>query len=139
MRFSARSEERTEVNLTPLIDVVFLLLIFFMVTTTFNQQARLRVELPEASETVVESDRDHLEIIIDRSGAYFIDEKKLLDNRASTIVAALQKLMSEAPADTTLIIRADANTPHQSVVTAMDAAARAGLIKVSIATSNADQ
>ncbi len=134
MNFSRAEEDRLEVNLTPLIDVVFLLLIFFMVTTTFNQQAELRVDLPEASSEEQALEVVPIEITIDKSGYYFVNGNSLLDNKATTLYQSLQKIVSDNK-ERGVIIRADATTPHQAVVTAMDTIARVGISKVSIATS----
>lgn len=134
MNFSRAETDRLEVNLTPLIDVVFLLLIFFMVTTTFNQQAELRVDLPEASVQKQSLDVVQIEITIDHTGMYFVNGTSLVNNEANTLLQSLQKIVSDDK-DRGVIIRADATTPHQAVITAMDAVARLGITKLSIATS----
>jgi biopolymer transport protein ExbD len=134
MNFSRAETDRLEVNLTPLIDVVFLLLIFFMVTTTFNQQAELRVDLPEASAEEQSLDVIPIEITIDPTGMYFVNGTNLVNNEAKTLMQSLQKIVSDDK-DRGVIIRADAATPHQAVITAMDTVARLGITKLSIATS----
>jgi len=134
MNFSRVETDRLEVNLTPLIDVVFLLLIFFMVTTTFNQQAELRVDLPEASVQKQSLDVVQIEITIDHTGMYFVNGTSLVNNEANTLLQSLQKIVSDDK-DRGVIIRADATTPHQAVITAMDTVARLGITKLSIATS----
>ncbi len=134
MNFSRTETDRLEVNITPLIDVVFLLLIFFMVTTTFNQQAELRVDLPEASSEEQSLDVLPIEITIDTSGAYYVNGVSLLNNEASTLMRSLQKIISDDK-DRGVIIRADASTPHQAVITAMDTVSRLGITQLSIATS----
>lgn len=134
MNFSRTESDRLEVNITPLIDVVFLLLIFFMVTTTFNQQAELRVDLPEASSEEQSLDIVPIEITIDSSGAYYVNGLSLANNKAITLMNSLQKIVSEDK-DRGVIIRADASTPHQAVITAMDTVSRLGVTQLSIATS----
>lgn len=134
MNFSRTESDRLEVNITPLIDVVFLLLIFFMVTTTFNQQAELRVDLPEASSEEQSLEVVPIEITIDSSGAYFVNGLSLANNKAITLMNSLQKIVSEDK-DRGVIIRADASTPHQAVITAMDTVSRLGITQLSIATS----
>ena len=134
MNFSRAETDRLEVNLTPLIDVVFLLLIFFMVTTTFNQQAELRVDLPEASSEEQPLEVTPIEITIDKSGAYYVNGAGLVNNEASTLMQSLQKIVKDSK-DRGVVISADAATPHQAVITAMDTVARLGISKVSIATS----
>jgi len=134
MNFTRAEEERLDVNITPLIDVVFLLLIFFMVTTTFNQQAELRVDLPEASSEEQALEVIPIEITIDPSGTYFVNGQNLAKNNAKALLQSLQKIVA-GHKDKRVIIRADANTPHQAVVTAMDTVAKVGVSKLSIATS----
>ena len=112
MKFSLDEDDRTDVSLTPLIDVVFLLLIFFMVTTTFNQHANLRVELPDASNAVQSNEDNKVEVIIDKNGQYFIDGTSLLDQQARTLVTALGKVVKDRKTEK-ILIRADAQAPHQ--------------------------
>jgi len=134
VRFRERATEEVDINLTPLIDVVFLLLIFFMVTTTFNRQAALKVDLPEATAAALEQPDDRLELVIDREGRYYLNGSPLVNTQAKTLVAALRQA-AQGRTELPMVIRADARTPHQAVVTAMDSAARIGLTRLSIATS----
>ncbi len=129
-------EETVEVNLTPLIDVVFLLLIFFMVTTTFDRHAKLKVSLPESSEKATQQQSDPLVLSIDAKGNYFINGRQVVNQSLDTLKQALQKVIGENT-DMALVLRADANTPHKAVVRAMDAASQLGLTKLSIATVEA--
>ena len=135
MKFTLDDEDKTDVSLTPLIDVVFLLLIFFMVTTTFNQHANLRVDLPEASNAVQSDEVLKIEIIIDKNGQYYIDGLSLLDQQERTLINALSKVVQKNKTEK-ILIRADAQAPHQSVVSVMDAAGKLGLTQISIATSS---
>jgi len=128
-----RSDERVDVNLTPLIDVVFLLLIFFMVSTTFDRHAKLKVELPEASARTEQQLEDPVVLSIDAKGNYFIDDRQVVNTQLETLKIALQKTVADKK-DVSLVLRADAKTPHQSVVRAMDAASQLGLTRLSIAT-----
>jgi biopolymer transport protein ExbD len=129
-----RSDERVDINLTPLIDVVFLLLIFFMVSTTFDRHAKLKVELPEASARTQQQQQDEPVVLsIDAKGNYFIDDRQLVNTSLDTLKIALQKTVADKK-DVSLVLRADAKTPHQSVVRAMDAASQLGLTRLSIAT-----
>ena len=134
-----RSEERVDINLTPLIDVVFLLLIFFMVSTTFDRHARLKVSLPESSAKTTLQQHKPLFLSIDAKGNYFINDRQVVNKSLSTLKQAIQKSIAEniAIQDVSLVLRADANTPHQAVVRAMDAASQLGLSKLSIATVEA--
>ena len=128
-----RSDERVDVNLTPLIDVVFLLLIFFMVSTTFDRHAKLKVELPEASARTEQQLEEPVVLSIDAKGNYFINDRQVVNTQLETLKIALQKTVADKK-DVSLVLRADAKTPHQSVVRAMDAASQLGLTRLSIAT-----
>jgi biopolymer transport protein ExbD len=133
LKFRRQSREEVGINLTPLIDVVFLLLIFFMVSTTFNRETQLSIDLPEAEGKAVEVSEEQIEILIDESGRYRINGKGLVDNRMRTLQAAIYKISA---GDTTLpmIITADAQAAHQDVVRAMDAAGQMGFVHLSITT-----
>lgn len=136
MKLSKTQHEEPEINLTSLIDVVFLLLIFFMVSTTFERQAALKIDLPEASSEPSVEERERLEIVINEEGRYFVDGNELINTRSETLMDALSAAVGE-DRDQPLTIRADARTPHQSVVTAMDAASQMGFVNLSIATTPA--
>lgn len=133
MNLKPDRSDNIDLNLTPLIDVVFLLLIFFMVSTTFDQQSKLKIDLPEASASATEPKQESVIIAIDASGRFFINDRQLVNTQLDTLKIALQKTVGENR-DTPLILRADAKTPHESVVKAMDAAAQLGLTRLSIAT-----
>lgn len=134
MNFRDRRQDDLGLDITPLIDVVFILLIFFMVSTTFQQQSELQIQLPEAQHTSQHEPGDPLVIFISAAGQYAVGGRELTDNRRSTLVDALARAV-EGSADRPLVIRADAQTPHQAVVRAMDVAAQLGLDRLSIATA----
>ena len=121
------------VDITPLIDVVFLLLIFFMVSTTFEKQAKLKIDLPEASAKAQLQESQSVVIAIDAQGHYHINDRQLVNSQKETLKLALQKTVGDNK-ETSLILRADGRTPHQAVVNAMDVAAQLGLTRLSIAT-----
>ena len=133
MNLRPHKREQPDINLTPLIDVVFLLLIFFMVSTTFDRHAKLKVELPEASAKTEQQLEDPVVLSIDAKGNYFIDDRQVVNTQLETLKIALQKTVADKK-DVSLVLRADAKTPHQSVVRAMDAASQLGLTRLSIAT-----
>ena len=134
MQLRASSHEDPEVSMTSLIDVVFLLLIFFMVSTTFEHQSRIQIELPEATAEPTEIEEESLEIMIDSQGRYFIGEQQVVNTELKTLKAAIAKSVGDREG-ITVIIRADANTPHQSVIRALDATSQLGLVHISLATS----
>ena len=138
MKFRRQKKVDDNVNLTPLIDVVFLLLIFFMVSTTFTKESHLILDLPEADGEVVEAPVDGIEILIGKNGDYTINGKQLINRQLKTLMRSLEEVSlgnSELP----LTITADANTSHQSVVTAMDAAGKMGFIHLKITTKQPDE
>ena len=133
LRVSGKSDDH-EISLTSLIDVVFLLLIFFMVSTTFEHQAVLKVDLPEAKNVTAPEDQPNsFELVIDAKGQFYLNDRQLLDGKRSTLEAAF---IEAAGDDRTIpvILRADAETPHHFVVTAMDVTAQLGFKRLSIAT-----
>jgi biopolymer transport protein ExbD len=129
----SRADE-PEINLTPLIDVVFILLIFFMVSTTFEHESEINIELPEASAEPVEETEQVLEIVVDAEGRYFIDEQQVVNTELETLKTAIGKALGERE-EMPVVIRADRQTPYQSVVRAMDAISQLGLVHMSLATS----
>ena len=127
-----------ELNITPLIDVVFLLLIFFMVSTTFDKQAELNIELPEASGKVTPSEQFKIEIGIDGEGRYFINKRSIKDDSLVTLKRALELTMADHK-EPKLIISADRKTPHEAVIRAMDAARQVGLTHLTFATRQSSE
>ena len=122
-----------DLNVTPLIDVVFLLLIFFMVSTTFERESQIQVQLPEASsEAEPQTPPRALDITIDREGRFYVNQLEVINTEIDTLKRALEKVAmqeSELP----VIITADAQTPHQAVMTAMDAASQLGYQRMTFA------
>ena len=135
MKFARRKRSEVEVNLTPLIDVVFLLLIFFMVSTTFTKNTQLSIDLPEADAEVSQVSEKQVEVTITRAGDYAVNEVVLVNNDLTTLKRAIEQV-SGGDNTIPLIITADSATPHQSVVRAMDAAGQLGFIRLSITTRN---
>lgn len=137
MKFKRAHREELELNLTPLIDVVFLLLIFFMVSTTFQKESEISLQLPRASDNPNATDADKVEVVINALGQFYVNDQELLTNDVASLQTALEQV-SGGNREMPLSIRADAQTPHQSVVIAMDAAAKLGMLRMSIATSRSD-
>lgn len=136
MNLRPSPSEEPELNMTSLIDVVLLLLIFFMVSTTFIDESRIEIQLPQAStEAPPQVEGAPIEITITASGEYRVNGKTLLNNSATTLSAAITKLAGDAH-DNPVTIRADARTTHQSVVTAMDVVGRLGFRGINMATVN---
>ena len=132
MKFKQVRRELPALNLTPLIDIVFLLLIFFMVTTSFSRETRLLVSLPEASGSV-ENAAESIEVLVDREGGYAINGRRLVNAEVDSLVRGLE-LESGGDVSLLVVLVADAEVQHQSVVSAMEAIGRAGFTSLSIAT-----
>jgi biopolymer transport protein ExbD len=122
-----------DISLTPLIDVVFLLLIFFMVSTSFNRESEISVDLPVATAQEKESEQTPIDLTIDREGRFYINGKRVINTQVTTLIKAL-KLVIKDQEQPALLISADGKTPHQAVVTAMDAARTVGITHLSLAT-----
>ena len=139
MNFRTTEPESVDTNLTPLIDVVFLLLIFFMVTTTFDKNAKIKIELPTAASSAPESQQNILELLVDSQGRYYIDNHEVLNSAPETLFQALSESLDKRDKTPSLIITADANANYQSVITAMDIAGRLHLTNFSLATTQSER
>ena len=139
MKFRRKARENVEINLASLIDVVFILLLFFVVTTTFTRETQLKVDLPEAASGTPPEDTalKQMEVLISAEGSYSLNGQALLKSDLDGLMAALGK---ESGGDNSLplSISADAKTPHQAVITAMDAAGKMGFSHLRITTVEAE-
>lgn len=131
---SARREEDFEINVISLIDVLLTLLMFFVLTTTFVQHAAMKVTLPQADSSEQVEQPDTLTVLIDRDGRYFIDNNEVLNPGLDSLKEAIAQVAGDNRARP-VMLRADAMTPHQAVVTAMDALGELGFSRLSIATT----
>ena len=137
MNLRRGEHEEPELNLISLIDVVLLLLIFFMVSTTFVDESRIKLQLPQAStEPAPEQKKDPIEVAVTASGEYRVNGQTLINTSPATLSAAVSKAGRRERATLPITIRADARATHQSVVTAMDVLGRLGFRAISIATVN---
>ncbi len=136
MNLRTPRREEPDINLIPLIDVVFMLLIFFMVTTTFNRDAGLEIQLPTADAEQAEAKADTIEITIDAEGRYYVNQRVLINTQLDTLKRAIEQTAGERR-DVPFVISADAKTPHQAVVSAMEAAAQLGFVRITFATQQA--
>ena len=134
MNLQSRSKEEPEINLTSLIDVVLLLLVFFMVSTSFVREAEINLRLPEASaEPQPRTENEALEITISQTGTFAVNGRQLLNNDRRNLRAAIERLTGDKR-DMPVLIRADAETSLQAAVTAMDVAGQLGFVNVNIVT-----
>jgi biopolymer transport protein ExbD len=139
MNLQSRSREEPEINLTSLIDVVLLLLVFFMVSTSFVREAEIAIRLPEATaESQPETTAEVLEISITESGNFAVNGRSLINNERRTLRAAIERLIGNRR-DIPVIIRADAQSAHQDTVTAMSVAGDLGFVEINIATVTAPE
>ena len=132
MKFRATLPDTPEINLTALIDVVFLLLIFFMVTTTFEWRSELRIELPTASAQEKTNHDAMVAVVIDAAGHVRVDGHQVEGAEAPALRRALVNA-ARGLDSVQVVVSADARTPHQSVVTVMDAARQVGLYRLTFA------
>ncbi len=131
---TSQQEDDVEINLTALIDVVFTLIIFFVVTTSFNNRSALKITLPSSSASQTEAQKKPLMILVDRNGNYYVGDVALVRSDLPNLKEAIRQ---QAGMDTerAVLIQADAKANHQSVITVMDAAGQLGFRKLSIATT----
>jgi biopolymer transport protein ExbD len=134
MRIGAARQDEFEINVISLIDVMLTLLMFFVMTTTFVQHSAMKVALPEASETAQEMLQNPLVVMIGSDSRFYVDNNEVLDPNVDTLKDAITRVAGD-DRERTVILRADGMTPHQAVVTAMDALGQLGFTHLSIATS----
>jgi biopolymer transport protein ExbD len=134
MKLQSRSREEPDINVISLVDVLLVLVMFFMVSTTFLRETEISLVLPEAStEASAEPSQESLEIMITEGGTYLVNGRELVNSERRTLRAAIERLIGDKR-DMPVMIRADAAATHQSVITAMDVAGQLGFVKINIAT-----
>ena len=134
MRLGNKEIDEPEINLISLIDVLFCLILFLVLTTSFNQRAALKLQLPQAQAGVVPDVGQPLIVLVDVDGKFFIGNNEVLKTDVASLKEAIIRVAGDDRSQT-VILRADGRTPHQSVVTAMDALGQLGFVKLSIATT----
>jgi biopolymer transport protein ExbD len=134
-----RAKEDPEINLISLIDIALLLVIFFMLSSTFIQEGRLKIELPQASLVPTGKQKsDPLVVTVTQAGVYRVNDKELINNSPDTLRAAILEV-SGADRNRPVTVRADGRATHQSVVSAMDVLGKLGFVKINIATVEESQ
>ena len=136
MRIAARERDDFDINVIPLIDVMLTLLMFFVVTATFEQKALMKVVLPQASAQATNARDEALTVLIDKDGHFFVGPNEVLNPGIDTLKAAIASAAGE-DRNRQVTVRADGRTPHQSVITAMDALGQLGFSRLTIATTPA--
>ena len=131
---SARPQDEPDINLVSLIDVLFCLILFLVLTTSFNQRAAMRLQLPQAAAGIVPDERPPLIILVDVDGRFFVGNTEVARRDLGSLKAAIAQAAGNDRTQP-IVLRADGRTPHQSVVTAMDALGQLGFTRLSIATT----
>ncbi len=129
-----RADDTPEINLIPLIDVMLVLLIFFVVTTTFDSRSVLKLELPRADGQPAEAQAKALSVLVNAQGRYFVGDQEVLRTDVESLKQALRDVAGE-DRERSILLRADARTQHQAVITALDALGQLGFRRVAIATA----
>lgn len=134
MKFRRPATDSLDINLTPLIDCLLFLIIFFMLSTTFTKASKLQISLPEAKgDAAATAPTNNIEVSVSASGDYAVNGQVLASKKATSLRSAIEKI-SEGNRDIPFMISADGNTPHQAVVTVMDVAGQMGFQSLSIST-----
>lgn len=129
-----RADDEPEINLVPMIDVILCLIIFFVVTTTFDSRAVLRLQLPRADGEPTPTQVQPLSVLVNADGRYFVGDREVLRTDTEALKRSIADVAGEDRARPVLL-RADARTPHQAVVTAYEAVGQLGFKQVMIATA----
>ena len=135
MQFRVRRSEEPEINVTSLIDVVLLLVVFFMLSSNFSSEGRLRIRLPQASSVPTQQhSADPLVVTVSATGSYLVNGRELINTSPDTLRDAIIKSAGAGSRNVPVTIRADGRATHQSVVTAMDVLGRLGFTQMNLAT-----
>ncbi len=138
MNLRPQRRDQVSLDMTPLIDVVFLLLIFFMVSTTFDKQTAVKVDLPEAQSIAEKTQEDRIMVVVDGRGHIYINDRELINNEVDTVKRTLLKI-ADGNRDIPVIVRVDKSAPFQAPMTVMDAAAQAQLSRLSFVARQASE
>ncbi len=134
MRLQSRSRDEPEINVISLVDVLLVLVLFFMVSTSFLRETEISLHLPEATTNQnAEAPSEALQIMVTQNGSYLVNGRELVNNERRTLRAAIERLIG-TKRDMPVFIRADAAATHQAVITALDVAGQLGFVKINIAT-----
>lgn len=133
MKFKRSQVEDIQINLTPMIDSLLFILVFLLLSTTFNQQSRLNLTLPDAQGVPPKQYDQKIEVMVDSSGHYAVNGQALSSKEVADLSAAI-KQVAEDRRDLMFIIAADAKATHQDVIRVMDTAGQLGFVNVNIST-----
>jgi biopolymer transport protein ExbD len=133
MNLRRNQVDEPELNVIPLLDIVFILLIFFIVTTSFNRDTEINITLPVADADPLVVERKIIEISIDADGLFYVNGHGVISSELETLKLAIKKIAEDFQ-DPPIVISADAKTPHQAVITAMNAVQQLGFVHLTFAT-----
>jgi len=133
VNFRARRRDEPEIMLIPLIDILLMLLIFFMLSTTFQRASEIEIVLPQAVTDAPPADEFVMQVTVDQEGSYYVNGQRVLNTKLETLKKAMQEVAGDRK-DPPIILSADAQTPHQAVITVMDAARQLGFVHLNFAT-----
>lgn len=129
-----RAHDEPHIDLVPLIDVILVLIIFFVVTTTFDARSTLQIQLPTASDQNNPEPPRSLSVLVNADGRYFINDQEVLRTDVESVKQTIAQVAGD-DREQTVLLRADARTPYQAVVTAQDALGQLGFRRIAIATA----
>jgi biopolymer transport protein ExbD len=136
MKFQRKKREKVDITLISLIDVLFVLLLFFMISTTFNRYTEIKLKLPEADVQEAENNDKTITLEIDADGIYYLEQDGHAHRLVNQDKPGLQNELSKLPDSNKgapFVISADGKTPHQAVITALEAAGNAGFSHITFA------
>ncbi|MDM1756567.1 MULTISPECIES: biopolymer transporter ExbD [Acinetobacter] len=133
MKFKRKSVEDLHINLTPMIDCLLFILVFLLLTTTFTQQSRINLSLPDAQGVPPKDYQHKIEVVVDSSGHYAVNGQALSSKETADLSTAI-KQTSQDRRDLMFVIAADAKATHQDVIRVMDVAGQLGFVNINIST-----
>lgn len=133
MKFKRRSVEDIHINLTPMIDCILFILVILLLTTTFQQQSRLNLSLPDAQGVPPKEFNHKVEVMVDSSGHYAVNGQALSSKEVPDLIAAIKQAANDRR-DLMFVIAADAAATHQDVIRVMDVAGQLGFVNINIST-----
>jgi len=133
MRFKRRTVEDIHINLTPLIDCLLFILVILLLTTTFNQQSRINLSLPDAQGVPPKEYKNKIEVMVDSTGHYAVNGQALSSKESADLSTAIKQAANDKR-DLMFVIAADAKATHQDVIRVMDVAGQLGFVNINIST-----
>jgi biopolymer transport protein ExbD len=133
MKFKRRTVEDIHINLTPLIDCLLFILVILLLTTTFNQQSRINLSLPDAQGVPPKEYKNKIEVMVDSAGHYAVNGQALSSKESADLSTAIKQVANDKR-DLMFVIAADAKATHQDVIRVMDVAGQLGFVNINIST-----